>query len=687
MRQSNRPFRAVVVHDRAGRLEPVRLAIRYDVSDASEADTLHERPLVPGGHRVGPFALRVAADAAGDHAVFDATAENTSQAPVRLDAVIFGFRWRGVDTAALRFLRHGWQSWSFTGARALDDAGESAFPSGSWLRGMHHALGSPPSDRDGWHESDLVSVAGVTPSGPACAAGVLERGRGFGIVYLRREGDAVRVELEVRVEARFAPGERREIERVHLALGDDPIALLERFADALGREAGARAPRPLPAGWCTWYHFFSRVTEDDLRRNLDALVARRDELPVDVVQLDDGYQRAVGDWLETNEKFPSGLEKLAAEIRDAGFTPGLWTAPWLVAPESRLFEAHPDWLLRDGGQLFRGLHHPVWSREGWIHVLDTSRDDVLRHLRELFARLVGMGFSYQKLDFLYAVAMGARSRDPGVARATRLRRGLEAVRAGAGEDALLLGCGCPLGAAVGVVDAMRIGPDVAPRWDVDPETAIPGIEPTLPATRNAVRNVLARAWMHRRLWINDPDCLMARSTGTELSRDEARTLAGVSAATGGLVVFSDDVSELSAADATLVRETVALAREVDEASGTRSARALDVLGDEFAAGAIGRTPSGALLALVNPDDAARTRSLDLARLQPTALRPVGEPLLGTLPRCPGARSELRVELAPHASAVWRLRLARIAVFCDYDGTFAQQDIGSTFAQRYAKDPR
>ena len=337
--------------------------------------------------------------------------------------------------------------------------------------------------------------------------------------------------------------------------------------------------------------------------------------------------------------------------------------------------------------MFRGLHHSVWSRDGWIHVLDTSRDDVLRHLRELFARLVGMGFSYQKLDFLYAVAMRAQARDPSVARATRLRRGLEAVRAGAGEEALLLGCGCPLGAAVGVVDAMRIGPDVAPRWDVDPETVIPGIEPTLPATRNAVRNVMARAWMHRRLWINDPDCLMARSTGTELSRDEVRTLAAVSAATGGLVMFSDDVSELSAADATLVRETVALAREVDAASGTRSARALDVLGDEFSAGAIGRTGSGALLALVNPDDAPQTRALDLARLQPTALRPVGAPLLGTLPRCPGARSELRVELAPHASAVWRLCLAPIAVFCDYDGTFAQQDIGSTFAQRYAKDLR
>ena len=89
------------------------------------------------------------------------------------------------------------------------------------------------------------------------------------------------------------------------------------------------------------------------------------------------------------------------------------------------------------------------------------------------------------------------------------------MRAGAGPDAFLLGCGCPLGAAVGAVDGMRIGPDVAPAWAPDRASAIPGLEPTAPATRNAVRNVLSRAWMHRRLWLNDPDCLMARTRETE----------------------------------------------------------------------------------------------------------------------------------------------------------------------------
>jgi alpha-galactosidase len=63
-------------------------------------------------------------------------------------------------------------------------------------------------------------------------------------------------------------------------------------------------------GWCSWYQYFHDVTEADLLGNL----ARSAGWPFDVFQLDDGFQRAIGDWLETNEKFPSTLDRLAGEI-------------------------------------------------------------------------------------------------------------------------------------------------------------------------------------------------------------------------------------------------------------------------------------------------------------------------------------------------------------------------------------
>jgi alpha-galactosidase len=680
----------------AGHLEPLRVAVRLALDPASEGSGGPEprraggpiaAPFAAGHLRLGPLGVQVALDCAGDAALVETSVRNEGERPLRLDALLVGLRWVGPPAGALRFLRQGWQSWSETGARELSGAGDPSFPSGPWLRGFHHALGEPPADRAGWHESHLVSVVGVSPSGPACLAGVLEAGRSFGLVYLRPVPGAVEIELELRLEVPLAPGEGRDPEPLRMALGRDASVLLEAFAEELGRRAGARCAAPFRAGWCSWYHYFQAVDETALRRNLEEIALRRDELPVDVIQLDDGYQRAVGDWLETNARFPRGLAPLAAEIRDAGFTPGLWTAPFCVVPESRLFARHRAWCLRRGPDLHRGLLHAEWSAGGFVYVLDPTREEVRAHLRRTFAALVGLGFDYLKLDFLYTAAMEADAYDPAPSRAERLRAGLEAIRAGAGPEAFLLGCGCPLGPAVGVVDGMRIGPDVAPSWGIEGAAAIAGIEATQPASRNALPNILARLWMHRRLWLNDPDCLMARSSRTRLREDERRTLATAIAASGGMPVFSDDASELDPDARRLVRETIVLARAVDVAAPRGVARALDLLGPE-PAGLVARSGAGTLLALVNAGDAPRGVEVELARLGVGADAAPPQPLLGTAPAREAGGGRLRVELAPHASACLRLaRPGRLAVFCDFDGTFAVQDVGATLARRHRGDRR
>jgi alpha-galactosidase len=675
--------RAVVSHTAAGRVEATRVTVRV-----GEAKVAASAPLHAGAHRLSGIELRVEVDADAAVASFDLVASNPGPRPVSLNAVVLGFRWKRPRGGSLRFLRNGWQSWSETGARDLDDAGEPAFPSGPWLRGMHHALGAPAQDHRGWHESHLVTVVGESPRGPACLVGVLEAGRAFGVLYARRDGEDVLFDAELAVEARLAPGEVRPLERIRVALGQDASVLLETFGEAHGRLASARTARPFLSGWCSWYHFFHGVSEADVLRNLEALSAARPEIPVDVVQIDDGYQREIGDWLETNAKFPRGLAKLAAEIRAAGFIPGIWTAPFCVVSQSRVFAEHPDWLLRSGDGWLRGLLHPAWSRDGNVYVLDPSRPEVRAHLESVFRDLRGLGFDYLKLDFLYTAAMQADACDPGLGRAQRLRAGLEAVRAGAGEGAFLLGCGCPLGAAVGVVDGMRIGPDVAPGWRAEPGVRIPGIEETLPSTRAAVRSVLARAWMHRRLWLNDPDCLMARTRDTQLSPEEARTLAIAIASTGGMAVFSDDWPSIDAAGRALIGDTLAVARAVDGLGLPGCARAQDALAGEFAGTIVAQDAAGGILALLNPGDEALERSLDLPALGMAKLVAPPEPLLGSRPpRAPVDRL-LSVSLAPHESALFRVRRAiALGVFCDFDGTFSVQDVGATLAKLHAGDRR
>ncbi len=677
----------IAIHPAAGRVEPVRLGARVrepgERGPGAPAPLVAGAPLAEGSVRLGPLALRMGASADGGAASLELAVRNASDRAVHCECVVVGLRWTGAGASALRFLRHGWQSWSFTGARDLDAAGEPAFPSGPWLRGLHHALGAPPADRVGWHESELLTVIGATPAGPACCVGVLERGRSFGVLFARREGPAVRIEVELWLDAVLAPGEERELEPVRVALGTEPETLLESHAEAHGRFAGARVAHPFVTGWCSWYHFFHRVTESDVLRNVEALTAQRQALPVEVVQVDDGWQRAVGDWLETSPAFPRGLAPLAREIRSAGFVPGLWTAPFCAVPESAVARAHPEWLLRRDDAALLGLLHPLWSPSGKVFVLDPSQDAVAIHLRELFASLVSMGFGYLKLDFLYAAAMAAESADARVGRAERLRRGLAAIRAGAGEEAFLLGCGSPLGAAVGIVDGMRIGPDVAPHWLPDPPL-VAGVEATLPATRSAVRSILARAFLHRRLWLNDPDCLVARSRDSRLSPEERRTLAAAIASSGGMALFSDDVAALGPHERSLARDTLGLARRVDALGIPGGPRALGILEGEIARGLVARGTAASFVALVNAADAPAELPLPpepMACAEP-------EPLLGSAPLAAGAGAGARVALGPHESALYRIpREARVAVFCDFDGTFSVQDVGATIAQRLAAERR
>ncbi len=681
-------------HEHAGRLEPVRLGLRYSGEVPPQRSEhgalgplplpLAEGPLAAGRQRFGPFELASALDIDGDEASLDVVVRNRSEAPLYVASLVVGFRWREArgDT---RFLRHGWQSWSLTEGAAVLPGGDAPFDGGPWLRGLHHALGASPEDRGEWHESSMISVA-EDGEGRACLAGVIERGVGTSLVYWRREEEGVRVEVEIRLDVPLAAGEQLDFERIRVALGTSPNAMLERYAEELGRANGARTGGQFQVGWCSWYQYFHAVTEDDLLRNLEALSARRAEIPVDVVQLDDGYQRAIGDWLETNEKFPRGLPPLAQEIRAAGFRPGIWTAPFCVVRESRLFDTRPEWLLRQGDALHRGLLHRDWAADGNVYVLDTSREDVQRHLMRTAAALAGMGFQYQKHDFLYTAAMQADAHDPSVTRAARLRKGLAAIRDGAGDDAFLLGCGCPMGPAVGLVDGMRIGADTAPYWSV--RGAVAGIEATQPSVDNALQGVFGRAWMHRRLWLNDPDCLLLRHRDTELSPDEVRTLAAGVAASGGMILVSDDVSALGAEETALFREVEHIARDVDAAAAVGTARAVGLLDEAGPRGLIARTPSAHAALLANRRDEAAVLEMSLldALGSPGPLPP--EPLLGTQDPEPRNDGTLRAKLPAHTSTLVRATApVRLAVMCDYDGTFAVQDVGSTLAMSHAAERR
>jgi alpha-galactosidase len=336
------------------------------------------------------------------------------------------------------------------------------------------------------------------------------------------------------------------------------------WAADVGEAEQARTSAAYQVGWCSWYHYFDGVSEDDIIANL----ARAGDWPFDVFQLDDGYQPAIGDWLSTNAKFPSGIDGVASAVASAGLTPGIWIAPFIVAPESEVARTHPEWMAReadDPDQPMIGMFNDIWG--GFMYGLDITRPDVLEHLAATARDLVDAGYDYLKLDFTFSAKQRGRYADPTLTPAERVRGAYDAVRLGAGEDTFILGCGAPLGSLVGVVDGMRIGPDVGPHWGTDPLTApLPGYRETQPSTRGAWRSTLARAFLHRRLWLNDPDCLMLRTSETNLAPEQARAWALAVGVSGGMALVSDDLALLGGEERALLDEVLALGREVDAAA-------------------------------------------------------------------------------------------------------------------------
>jgi alpha-galactosidase len=534
---------------------------RVEVRGAAEGS---ERWTGDGTVHVGAVEVEVLSDR---DAGWSWSVANRGDGALAVDAVALVLR--VVDVAApLRMFRNGYQSWSPTGMATFGVDGDPSLTAGarSLVIGMHHA--DPAVAQPGELRSELFTVVLDASSDPSAVLGFAGGSEHDGTFRLRAGERGPELWIEAFLGgAVLAPGEQRSLHACSVAAAADPFAALDAWAAGM-QSSGARTGAPYQVGWCSWYHYFHDVTEADLRHNL----ARAGDWPFDVFQLDDGYQAAIGDWLETNDRFPSSLDVLATDIAAAGFRPGLWIAPFLAAPDARVVTEHPDWVARRRSKPDEPLwcwYNPPWGggQRGFMYGLDTTNPEVLDHLAQLAADLVDAGFTYLKLDFTFAPSVDGIWSDPSRTPAQRVRAGYEAVRRGAGTETFLLGCGVPLANVVGLVDANRIGQDVAPRWAIDPaDETVPGYLAVQPAVRHAYVNTLTRSFMHRRLWLNDPDCLMLRTDQTDLTPTQLRTWARTVGVSGGLALVSDDLALLGDDARSVLDEALAIGRRSDDAA-------------------------------------------------------------------------------------------------------------------------
>lgn len=404
-----------------------------------------------------------------------------------------------VDLDASSVYAEGWQSWSPVGTHPV--AATGLRPQEPWQAVMRWRPGAelPTGGQQGEgllvvdvHDGDvrLYGAADPTHTVPSVRA--------------QLEGTTLRVTADGPVVVRNA--------------ADVPDALT-RFAAEVAGAVGVRPPRTSPTAWCSWYPYATSVRQEDVLRELASL--RRHDLAVDVVLVDDGWQTEVGDWRPRADRFPS-LAELVRRIRGEGRRAGLWLAPFVATTGSRLVRDHPGWLVGDAGV--------NWGQP--LVGLDLTHPEVRAWLTAALHELLDAGVDAVKLDFLYAGCLpGPRS--SGATPVEAYRSGLQLLRDVVGPEVNLVGCGAPLLPSVGLVDAMRVSPDL---FHPDGPAQEPSGEH---ADVRAEAGVRARAWQHGRWWANDPDCLVLRPSFGARER-----WAGVVERSGGTRTLSDRVDEL-----------------------------------------------------------------------------------------------------------------------------------------------
>ena len=140
-----------------------------------------------------------------------------------------------------------------------------------------------------------------------------------------------------------------------------------------------------------WEATFMDFTEDKLM----PIVERAKELGIEMFVLDDGWfghrdndRSSLGDWFVDEKKFNNGIAGFAKRVHDLDMKFGLWFEPEMISIDSKLYETHPEWMIKTPGRGQTPARHQF--------VLDMSRKEVVDYLFELMSHII----QDAKLDYI-----------------------------------------------------------------------------------------------------------------------------------------------------------------------------------------------------------------------------------------------------------------------------------------------
>lgn len=150
----------------------------------------------------------------------------------------------------------------------------------------------------------------------------------------------------------LAAGESFETPEAVLVYSGSGLGEMSRTYHKLYRSRVSRGywrDRPRPVLLNTWEGVYFDFNCDKLLRIAKAAAQEGIELFV----IDDGWfghraddTSSLGDWTPWEEKLGCTLSELVKNVNELGMGFGLWVEPEMVSPDSDLYRAHPDWVIR-----------------------------------------------------------------------------------------------------------------------------------------------------------------------------------------------------------------------------------------------------------------------------------------------------------------------------------------------------
>ncbi|MEJ7672662.1 MAG: alpha-galactosidase [Chitinophagaceae bacterium] len=175
--------------------------------------------------------------------------------------------------------------------------------------------------------------------------------------------------------------------------------LQERYALIIAKENGVKAPKNANwTGWSTWDFYVQKFLPGDVESNTEAI--KNLNVPTNIIQLDGGWWKQRGDYLETRDNMPGGIKSIVEKIHKAGYKAGLHFDGMRVSKGAAIVKEHPNYFIHTEKGDFLEIGKDPISKDP-IVFWDYSNPGATAYIKKVMANAKeNWKVDYFKIDFL-----------------------------------------------------------------------------------------------------------------------------------------------------------------------------------------------------------------------------------------------------------------------------------------------